>query len=86
MIRRLRLWLSFRRTLIATVVARTDQRDDYREHALEALKDRDWALREACRYKAERDVARQLAADLARHTGFASTLHDIQSIETGDHG
>lgn len=75
-------FLVSRRTLVAAVEQRTRERDRFREHALQAIGDRDAALREVCAVRAERDVARRLAADLAQQSGFAATLADIEGLDT----
>lgn len=78
-------FLVSKRTLAAAVEQRTDERDQARDQAARLVNDRDAALREVVAARAERDVARGLAADLARQTGFASTLSDIARLEQTEH-
>lgn len=92
MTRRLRLagymvvaFLVSKRMLATAVEQRTDERDRARDQAARLVKDRDAALRELVAARAERDVARGLAADLARQTGFEQTLKDIVALEQTEH-
>lgn len=59
-------FLVSRRTLVVSLEAAENRARNACANAVRLRDERDVALRQACAYRADRDVARQLAADLAR--------------------